>query len=113
MRDIAEQIHHEMYEWQRTRSARIPEQAQQIVVAAVSAITYDPHPGWHLPSGMEPYPSMETGLQEVQQDAIKKLPKLLDEVAEKSPGGRNVNTFTLLHLLSGILDRICPFNKLR
>lgn len=111
MRDIAEQIHHEMHEWQRSRAARIPEQAQQIVVAAVSAISYDPHPGWRLPSGMEPFPTMDAGLREVQQDALKKLPELLDEVAGKSPGGKNINTFTLLHLMSSTLDKICPFRK--
>jgi hypothetical protein len=111
MPDITEQIHNELHEWQRKRAARIPEQAQQIIVAAVSAIIYDPYPGWCLPSGMEPWPSMEAGFREIQQDAIKKLPMLLDEVAEKSPGGTNINTFTLLHLISSILDKICPFAK--
>lgn len=113
MADIAEQIHHEMHDWQRRREAGISEQAQQIIVAAVSAIAYDPHPGWCLPSGMEPWPSMEAGLREVQQDAIKKLPELLDEVARKSPDGKNINTFILLHMVSGILDKICPFDKWR
>ena len=112
MRDIAQQIHHKIREWQRKKAAGIPEQSQQIIVAAVSAIAYDPHPGWCLPSGVAPNPSMETGLREVQQDPIKKLPELLDEVAKASPGGKNIYTFTLLHLTSSILDRICPFNKL-
>ena len=113
MPDIAEQIHHEMHAWQRDRSARIPEQAQQIIVSAVSAIIYDPHPGWRLPSHMEPWVSMADGLREVQQDAIKKLPELLDELAQESPDGKNINTFILLHRISGILDKICPFDKLQ
>jgi hypothetical protein len=113
MHDIAEQIRYEIAGWQRRKNASISEQAQQIIVAAVSAITYDPHPGWRLPTGMQPWPSIETGLREVQLDAIKKLPELLDEIAEKCPGRKNINTFILLHLASGILDKICPFDKLQ
>jgi hypothetical protein len=111
--DIAEQIQHQLHAWQIRRSARIPEQAQQVVIAAVSAIVYDPHPGWRLPSGMGFWISMEDGLREVQQDAINKLPDLLDEIAMSSPDGKNIDTFTLLHRMSGVLDRICPFDKLR
>jgi hypothetical protein len=113
MPDIAEQIHLQLHAWQKESGARISEQAKQIIVAAVSAIVYDPHPGWRLPSGMGPWPSKEAGLGEVQQDAINKLPELLDEVARKSPDGKSVNTFMLLHMMAGILDRICPFDKLR
>jgi hypothetical protein len=47
MHDIAEQIHHQLQIWQKERSACIPEQAKQIIVAAVSAIVYDPHPVSH------------------------------------------------------------------
>ena len=54
---------------------------------------------------------MEDGLREVQQDAINKLPDLLDEIAKNSPNGKNINTFTLLHMMSGILEKICPFDK--
>jgi hypothetical protein len=36
MHDIAEQIHHQLQIWQKERSACIPEQAKQIIVAAVS-----------------------------------------------------------------------------
>lgn len=46
-------------------------------------------------------------------DAINKLPGLLDEIEKNSPDGKNIDTLTLLHRVSGILDRICPFEKLR
>jgi hypothetical protein len=111
MRDIAEQIDHQLQIWQKERSARIPEQAKQIIVAAVSAIVYDPHPGWRLPGAMGFSLSMDEGLREVQQDAINKLPALLDEVANGSPDRTNINTFVLLHMMSGITERICPFDK--
>jgi hypothetical protein len=113
MPDIAEQIHHQLQAWQKARSARIPEQALQIIVGAISAIVYDPHPGWRLPSQMGPNLSMSDGLREVQQDAINKLPEFLDDVAQKSPDGKNINTFVLLHRMSGLLDEFCPFAKFK
>jgi hypothetical protein len=57
MDDIAEQIRNKILEWQRQNAARVSEQAKQIVLAAVSAISYDPHPGWRLPTEMTPWPS--------------------------------------------------------
>jgi hypothetical protein len=111
MDDIAEQIRNKILEWQRQNAARVSEQAKQIVLAAVSAISYDPHPGWRLPTGMGPWPSFDEGLREVQQDAISKLPEILDELAEQSPDGKNINAFTALHAAPGILDKICPFDK--
>lgn len=81
MADIAEQIHDQVQAWQGRRSARVPEQAQQVIIAAVSAIVYDPYPGWRLPGGMDFWTSMEDGLREVQHDAINKLPVRLDEIA--------------------------------
>jgi hypothetical protein len=54
---------------------------------------------------------MDEGLREVQQDAINKLPELLDELAKGSPDRTNINTFVLLHMMSGITERICPFDK--
>jgi hypothetical protein len=71
---IAEQIRNKILEWQRQTAARVSEQAKQILLAAVSAISYEPYPGWRLPTGMTPWPSMEEGLREIQQDAISKLP---------------------------------------
>jgi hypothetical protein len=111
MDDIAEQIRNKILEWQRQNAARVSEQAKQIVLAAVSAISYDPHPGWRLPTEMTPWPSLDEGLLEVQQDAISKLPEILDELAEKSPDGKNISAFTVLHAAPSILDRICPFDK--
>jgi hypothetical protein len=113
MTDIAEQIRSKISEWQQQRAAVVSEQSKQILVAAVSAISYDPHPGWRLPAEMTPWPSVGEGLREVQQDAIDKLPGLLDEIARLSPGGRSINAFVLLHAGAGILDRICPFDKSR
>jgi len=111
MADVAGQIRTKILAWRQQRAADVSEQSKQIIVAAVSAILYDPHPGWRLPTGMTPWPSMGEGLREVQQDAIDKLPELLDEVARLSPGGRTINAFVLLHAVSAILDRICPFDK--
>ncbi|TLG73705.1 hypothetical protein [Methylocystis sp. B8] len=111
MHDIAEQIRGKILEWQKRNAASVSEQAKQIVLAAVSAISYDPHPDWRLPDDMMPWPSMDQGLLEIQQDAINKLPKILDELAERSPNGKNIDAFTVLHAASTILDRICPFDK--
>jgi hypothetical protein len=111
MSDIAEQIRKEIRVWQKQSGASVSEQAQQIIVAAVSAIVYDPQPGWRLPAEMVPWPSLDEGLREVQQDAIKKIPELLDDIVKRSPGDATINTFTLLHYSSNILDRICPFDK--
>ncbi|WP_442754685.1 hypothetical protein ACNHKD_17075 [Methylocystis sp. JAN1] len=111
MTDIAEQIRSKILEWQQQRAAVVSEQSKQIIVAAVSAISYDPHPGWRLPVEMTPWPSVGEGLREVQQDAINKLPDLLDEVARLSPRGPSINAFVLLHAASDILDKICPFDK--
>ncbi len=57
--DIAEQIRSKIQEWQAQRDALVSEQAKQIIIAAVSAILYDPHPGWRLPDEMTPWPSQE------------------------------------------------------
>jgi hypothetical protein len=111
MSDIAEQIREEIRAWQKQSGVTISEQALQIIVAAVSAIVYDPHPDWRLPEGIWPWPSKDQGLEEVQQDAIRNLQGILVELASKSPGATNINTFTLLHEASNILDRICPFDK--
>lgn len=113
MSDIAEQIRNKIFEWQKQRAASVSEQAKQIIVATVSAVAYDPHPGWRLPSEMMPWPSMQEGLREVQQDAINKIPEILDRIAEQSPDEKTINTFTLLHVAPGILDKMCPFDKLQ
>lgn len=60
---------------------------------------------------MTPWPSVDEGLREVQQDAISKLPEILDELAEQSPDGKNINAFTVLHAAPCILDKIRPFDK--
>lgn len=109
--DIAEQIRNKILEWQKQRYAVVSEQAKQIIVATVSAIYYDPHPGWRLPGGMMPWPSLEEGLSEIQQDAIKKLPEILDTIAENSPDKKSINTFCLLHISQHILNKMCPFDK--
>jgi hypothetical protein len=111
MSDIAEQIREVIRAWQKQSGVSVSEQALQIIVAAVSAIVYDPHPDWRLPEGIFPWPTKGQGLEEVQQDAIKNLQELLNELAEKSPGEAKINTFTLLHEASNMLDRICPFDK--
>lgn len=111
MADIAEQIRSEIRAWQKQSGVSISEQVLQIIVAAVSAIVYDPHPGWRLPAGVLPWPSEGDALQEIQQDAIRKLPGVFVQLAEKSSGGLHINTFTLLHEASNILDEICPFDK--
>jgi hypothetical protein len=108
--DIAEQIRNKILEWQKQRAASVSEQAKQIIVATVSAISYDPHPGWRLPGGMMPWPSLDEGLSEVQQDAINKLPEILDEIASQSKA-KNINTFCLLHIAPHILNKMCPFDK--
>ncbi len=111
MSDITEQIRKEIREWQKQSGVRVPEQVQQILVAAVSAIVYDPHPGWRLPTGMEPWPSKDEGLREIQQDAIKKIPDILVDLAKASPGEAGINTFTLLHSGPNMLEKLCPFDK--
>lgn len=112
MTDIAEEIRNKILAWQKQSAITVSEQAKQIIVATVSAIAYDPHPGWRLPTDMVPWPSAEEGLREVQQDAISKLPEILNDIAAQYPDQKKINTFTLLHVASTILDRMCPFNKL-
>lgn len=111
MSDIAEQIRREIRAWQKQSGVSVSEQVLQIIVAAVSAIVYDPHPGWRLPTGIKPWPSKDEGLQEVQQDAIKKIPDILSSLAGASPGEASINTFTLLHSASDMLAKFCPFDK--
>jgi hypothetical protein len=111
MSDIAEQIRSEIRAWQKQSGVSVSEQVLQIIVAAVSAIVYDPHPGWRLPTGMGPWPSKDEGLQEVQQDAIKKIPDILSSLARASPGEASINTFTLLHSAADMLAKFCPFDK--
>jgi hypothetical protein len=109
--DIAEKIHAEISKWQSCAGGRISEQGKQIIVAAVSAIVYDPHPGWRFPSGMEPWPTLEDALVEVQQDAISKLGPALDQIAARSPDGKTINTFEMLHSFHDTLQVLCPFQK--
>jgi hypothetical protein len=109
--DISERIHAEISKWQSCTDGKISEQGRQIIVAALSGIVYDPHPGWRLPSGMEPWPTLEDALSEVQQDAISKIGPVLEQIAAKSPDGKTVNTFEMLHSFHGILENWCPFRK--
>jgi hypothetical protein len=80
MADIAESIQAEIRKWQSFTGGKVSEQSKQIVIAAVSAIVYDPHPGWGLPSGMEPWPTLEEAMSEVQLDAIGKIGPVLEGV---------------------------------
>jgi hypothetical protein len=109
--DIAEKIQAEITRWQSCTDGKISEQSKQIVVAAVSAIVYDPHPGWRLPSGMGPWPTLKEAMDEVQQDAISKIGPALEQLAAKSPDGKTVNTFEMLHSFHEILQVWCPFRK--
>lgn len=109
--DIAEQIRRRISEWQSNSDATVSEQAMQIVIAAVSAIVYDPHPRWRLPREMMPFPSADAHLREIQQDAIEKIPEVLDEIRMKSGSKHAINTFDMLHLSSDILQKVCPFDK--
>jgi hypothetical protein len=111
MDDIAEQIRSKILEWQNQKGVRVSEQAKQILLAALSAVSYDPHPGWRLPHGIMPWPSMDEGLREIQQDAISKLPEILDSLARQSPDKDNINAFSVLHAASSMLDKFCPFDK--
>jgi hypothetical protein len=109
--DIAEKINAEISKWRSRTGGRVSEQSKQIIVAAVSAIVYDPHPGWSLPSGMEPWPTLKEALVEVQLDAISKIEPALAQIAAKSPDGKTINTFEMLHSFDGILSASCPFRK--
>ncbi|MEK4031917.1 hypothetical protein WOC76_00370 [Methylocystis sp. IM3] len=111
MVDIAEKIHRAITSWESCTGGKISEQGKQIIVSTVRAIVYDPHPGWRLPSGMEPWPTMEEALAEVQLDAISKIGPALDQIAAKSPDGKTVNTFEMLHSFHEILRVWCPFRK--
>lgn len=113
MADISEKIHAEISKWQFSTDGKISEQGRQIIVAALSGIVYDPHPGWSLPSGMEPWPTLEDALSEVQQDAISKIGPVLEQIAAKSPDSKTVNTFELLHSFHGILENWCPSEKMK
>jgi hypothetical protein len=109
--DIAEEINAEITRWKVSTGGNISEQGKQIIVAAVSAIVYDPHPGWRLPTGMAPLPTLEEALAEVQQDAIRKIEPILTQIAAKSSDGNTVNTFEMLHSFHEILRVRCPFRK--
>jgi hypothetical protein len=109
--DIAEKVHAAITSWESCTGGKISEQGKQIIVSAVRAIVYDPHPGWRLPSGMAPWPTMEEALAEVQRDAISKIGPALDQIAAKSPDGKTVNTFEMLHSCHEMFQVWCPFRK--
>lgn len=81
----------------------ISKKAKQIITTSILAIVDDPFPYWR---------AEKIDLRRVQAELIARLPGLLYEVADRSPG-RRITTFTLLHMLSDFLDRICPFEKVR
>jgi hypothetical protein len=74
-------------------------EARDIIATTLHAIVSDPSPRWRG--------TREQMLEGVQHEMIDRLPKLLLEF-----GGR-VDTFSLLHRLGQVLDRICPFEKAR
>ena len=90
-----------------TRNIVISTESQQILRAALLAITNDPSPAWQI--------EVDDGAAyraTLQRQLIKDLPSLLDELAGYS-ADRGLNTFALLHSLPKLLDRIFPFDKQR
>jgi hypothetical protein len=76
-----------------------------IIADCCNAILEDPHPSWpHF------ILNDRDRLAAFQTDAINALPLQILFVAEQA-GTQRVTTFDLLHAMSRILDRICPFEK--
>ena len=91
----------EISRFENRERIRVSAPAKEIITTTLLAITDDPNPDWSGPSP-----------ESVQSELISQLPMLLREVPIQSDG-RRVNTFTLLHVISAILDRACPFEKPR
>jgi hypothetical protein len=103
VREVERRINKQLRKFSEQQAVVIPEPAKQIIRSSLLAITIDPSPLWRRDMDKFKF---------VQRDMIERLPSLLSEVASASPF-RKIDTFTLLHLMSGILERVCPFDKPR
>lgn len=79
--------------------------ASEMLYNMVDAVTRDPHPSW-LSNGKLKEPE---ALDAFQRDMIAKLAPELVEIRYDKKG--RMTTFDLLHKVSPILDKICPFKK--
>ena len=88
-----------------TASGRV----KHLICEIIQSIVLDPSPDWNVRGRPE--------LESVQRTFIQNLPDMLENmVIEDSPNTvfrqyRKIETFALLHSISSILDRICPFEK--
>lgn len=73
--------------------------ARELLYGIVDAVTRDPHPNWRE--------RQADNLDETQRSMIGHI---IEEL-KKLPTNR-VTTFDLLHSVSAIVDRLCPFQKI-
>ena len=89
--------------WERKKSGRIvTSQAYEIIIQSISAISDDPSHQWSIKDHGD--------LRNAQNNIISSIPNILSEL-ESYAGTSRIDTFTLLHSISGLLDSICPFDK--
>ena len=89
------------------REVRLTGTAAELIYGMVDAVVRDPHPSWPLRT--DGTGSGETELDKFQREMIDKLAGHLRDI----PGGKTntVTTFDILHRVSPIIDKICPFEK--
>jgi hypothetical protein len=82
----------------------VPQPLEELITSSVDAITADPNPNWQETNTER--------LSQFQRRVIEQIPSLLSEIP-RYPESIMPNTFDVLHSISDILDKICPFEKPR
>jgi len=77
--------------------------AANLIYDMIDAVTRDPHPSWAAKLTPNGYDGFQRSMIEKMSDELMRFPS-----AVKS---QRITTFDLLHHVSSIVDRLCPFEK--
>lgn len=80
--------------------------AAEMLYNMVDAVTRDPHPSWRSDDKLKTSEAFDA----FQRDMIDKLAPELSTIPYDKK--ERMTTFDLLHKVSPILDKICPFKKI-
>jgi hypothetical protein len=83
----------------------VSKEARDIIALTLHAIVTDPSSQWRRED--------VNRREEVERDMVRRLPEFISRVAGNSEPRGMIDTFSLLHNFGALLDRICPFEKIR
>jgi len=77
--------------------------AANLIYDMIDAVTRDPHPSWEPKLAPNDYDGFQRSMIDRIADELLKLPSAM--------GAKRISTFDVLHHVSSIVDRLCPFEK--